>query len=1700
MSDARVNEAVDKEVKLVMSQDTALMTEREWNKASASILNAHYTEEGICHGLWDIARKAGFKGGNVLEPAVGAAGRILGAMPPDLRAVSKTEAVEIDELSARMAALLYPQTKVHACGFEEAIIAPGKFDLVITNVPFGKQGPGVQDGAVEFNLHNYFIAESMKKLKPGGIAILITSAYTLEANDDQREALAKVAELHGAVRLPSDAFKGNAGTEVTTDILLLRKPDGSMRSTAEGFSQLTAIKLTEGNEFRAESGKVVDTTLINEYYGRHPEMVLGEHSLNGKLYGGGHEGGQYAVLSPKGAEPIVKRLEGAIELLPSDVLSDTSAVEQPQETDSAEAMLMASIDERPGMLVARGEHGRDFYIVQPNRELIKPAWLLSEDLPKGFRTRKDVLQMAGNFVGLRDALNHVVAADLNPVTTDEDSNQARGTLAQRYRHFVKTHGSLFLVTKQLRGIAPQDSTMGSVLSLESAKEAAAVPGKRRQYDITPASIIYKRTLFPPSAVAKADTVEQGVFVCLNQLGTVDPAYIAEMLGRDDVESVTEEILKQGLAYRDHEAPAKLVVRSQYLSGDVLTKAREARRAAMSDPRLEASAAALEAAAPARKPFERINVQFGATWVPGHIYASFVEAALNVGVKAPYYDQRGGQWFWPGVRDSASHSATAQARIGTPRLPWNEVLMDALTQTPRKIFDSQGPDEPKIFNPEATAAVRARVEVVNLAWGRWIAKREDVKKGLTDEFNSRFNRVVGTSAKGDYLTFPGIATGPGALVPRFYQKNAVARFLEKPAGVVAHGTGYGKTLTGILIAHESKRLGSARKPLMVCDSANYAQFVEAYRRVYPQDRILVADDVNFSPTERENFKAQACYGEYDCILMSRTQFGKIPVSSATLETWAGNEIADLRYALEMASMAEDKRSQRKLENALAKKQAELAVFKEKKKTESDQGLTWEELGVDLVLVDECHRHKKTGFSSAFGHIKGIDTGVSTRGRDLLMKVRFIQDRRDGKGAIGLSGTPCTNTMAEFWNMNRLFDPRALTDFSLEYFDNFKTALCQTETRLEMNEANGKFRYVERLSRFTNATVLSQFVRTGADLQMDPTQLGLILPRHESGQVEFAIAPITDPVLEQMDRLAAIYAKYEALSGQSKKEMSWVPLTLMSMGMAASIDPRLVDAAAQDDPESLVNQCVGNVARIYRTTAAERKTQVIFLDRYRTMNTSVLAKLETKPLSQVTIELDDTEEAEAVDPDDADAGAEAKREAAADAEADVKIGTKFNLYHDIRDKLIATGVKPEEIAIIGEAKNSDERMAIFNQVNAGTIRVVLGSSDKLGIGANFQERLYASHNFDPPRNMTPDQQEQRDGRIVRSGNTNEAVRVILYGMQDTCTVAIWNRIQTKRRFIRQGLMGDADELEDVGDVRLDEFKAALVADKRELKVADLKGRIRDERMAIDVGEQRVRDLMSRVRNIEGSIGYYVDREGPRTRTTLEYLAANVAPFEKVRVNLSGLASNCPTEEVKKWFTAREAEKKPLILEGSMDGVAKELGGLVDALKESELTPGHDRLLLGTVDINSLRVGLVYAKVTFKSSGRESESLLASIDNPVIEGDKLLDYVRFGTADALLRNAAAIPTCLKERMVATEARVAELRKDQVAVETELASLPKADQAQLEALKAELATVEKDMLDHPYIRGAERRKSLPPVVEESAVPIPSAAVRTSAAGVGRN
>lgn len=2067
-----------------------LLSPDEWEAAAASTLNAHYTDEAICHELWAIARRAGFAGGRVREPGCGV-GRIIGAMPADLREKSSVVAIEQDSISAEISKHLFPQAEIqHGDYTDDTFVRPNSVDLVVANVPFSDTPPANQHGDVEMNLHNFFISRALDELKPGGLAVVITSASTLENNQSQRSALADKGELLGAIRLPNDAFAASANTEVVTDILLLRKPDLANRVETQDWRFKLPVDLPKEGRYMPKykydpEKDEIRVAEVNEYFVNHPEMVLGYHSMKGKMYGGGGEEGQYTVESPQRAAPVVERLREAIAQLPERVPNSSLRRDDPvaEMGEEQTEKLMALADETTDSLV---ERNGVIYAVSEDRELVSPPWRQKGDgavaLPKGL-TADEADEMAKAYAKLRGAMKRVIATDLSPIASEQESEAARLALRTEYERFTAEHGQLN-TTKNLLPILGGDPDFGSVLALEDVREVKVEGTNRRQKVVAPAAMLTRRTLVPAIVPTHAASVAEAINISLAQRGVVDVKYVADLLGKEDIPGVENAIEQSDLAFRNPES-GMYESKAQYLSGPVRSKLDVAKRAAEQDARYQRNVAALTAVNPPDVPFEQINVPMGATWVPTALYEEFANEVLEQhGVHIRYYPVLSKFEVVGLYPNQVSRSAW-----GTKEMDGTIIFEHALAQKHIRILkearDENGRivrkengDAVMVFDEKASAKANERAEAMRARWKTYIRDNPQRQKRVSDEFNRRFTGHVVPQYDGSYLSFPGMATGPGALVPRDHQRSGVARMLQEMQGLLAHGVGAGKTLEGIAIAFEAKRMKLANKPMIVCDNANYAQFVEAYRKIYPGARLLASDETSMTPRNRERFKARIATGEFDTVLMARSHFERIPVSLQTQQRYIAQEIAELREAVEQAKMREKQEGRlagrggavRQIQKRIEKAKERLKGVTERIKERGDDGLTWEQLGVDFAIVDECfpwetyvltefgllpiglivdlrlavrvlsvdtktgkpawkqvvnwhrmplvkklvrvhhedgsfvctedhkiwthhgyvkagqlragdklvacagettkrvleetaprvppmrsddqwvrnkillpelllrqcahstsvaseaargaqmsrlrgdvcfdaargtgaggevllttmqcreqtrceaddphrvclvrqdvreavpaadatllrnellcevahatashhgaaseagtvsgiastirqmapycetanertesvvgdrgsreiigggekaarsvvhrqtrrernfdgtpidavpsarlangssgrhsacegyvpefaallprgrwerekayrnrggwadapvaqvevsgsekggcaksprvvrvevyerasdagfgfsdspsdfvydievednhnffaegvlvsncHREKKIGLQTSHTNIKGIDTNASQRGRMMMMKLRHIQDKRDGKGGIGMTGTPVTNTMAEAWTQTKLFAPSVLEQFNVEHFDDFKSAFTTTVLAMEMNEANGKWRTVERLAKFINGIPLIQMVRTGMDVQMDLAGLNLSLPKIKTGGMQVRTTPLSDTVADKMDELAELYEKYE--KSNDKAELSWVPLVLMQMGLAASIDPRLIDPNAPDDPDSLANCVAKEVAERYHATKAKKSTQVVFLDRYGSMDTSILRKLKADGADSVQLIVDDDDDLSRLDIEEegeaevAESESAAKRTKASNAAepAPVKDAPRFNLYKDLRAKLVKLGIPENEIAIIQDAKTPADRAAMLERVNEGAIRVIFGSSDKLGIGSNFQRKLLAAHHFDPPRFMTPDQLDQRNGRIWRQGNENEEIEQIAYGMEDTVTPATIHRLGRKQAFTRQVLAGKGVgmEFEDTGEIRLEDMKAALIRDKRQFRRAELLAEIRDEKMKAEIIGDRSRHV-----------------HGMRART-LEMIAdyeAKVIPDAKNLAAHFAQTVVAPNDNTTEWSYVWAGKA----VKGPPKEIMKSLTTLVDQWKEVELKATEQERTLGTIAVNGLPMRIFKQDGSIIDNGESR--LMVAIHNPLKPSETLDAPRRFGSSEMLYKLCQT--HC--ERVAAKGAEgtraVEGLRAEVVRIDSEIAKLESFDPARLDQLQKELEALEADMLKNPYKRGQNRR-----------------------------
>jgi N12 class adenine-specific DNA methylase len=1621
-----------------------VMTEEEWEAASRSSLNSHYTPAEMCHQLWALAQRVGFRGGKVFEPGCGV-GNFMGAMPEAVREGSFVSGVELDSLSARLAAKIYPQNQIELSGIEESMsVGDNTQDLVIGNVPFSDTAPARQREAVKLNLHNLSISTSIDKLRPGGVAILVTSHSTLDHNDTQRQVLAAKSELVAAIRLPNNAFARNASTEVVTDILVLRKPSGIGVSN-EPWQVVEPIEV-EASEAADNGNRLVN---INEYFCRHPDMMLGKPSLQGKMHGS-HPKGQFTVKSQAGAV-LSEELTEAFSRIPENVLvpvNEMRSVEEYLPRAITSLDIGSFVDEEVEQ--ADGTRRRGIYVIaarsEGSREKVyePPSWRKADVTALRGATAGDLDEMAVQFIRIRQGFEDLLEHDLSVDGEEERSAALREQLRSQYDLFVLRYGALNTNTL-LKRYFREDPAFGSLMALETSRLEKGENGAKRVV-CAPAAIFTERTVFPVLPPSKTESIEDAIYVSLAFTGAIDLPYIAVLTGQagSEPELVKRHTLATGLVFENPETGI-LERREQYLSGNIFEKLAAAEARVEATPQYEANVKALRSVLPARVPFDMITTDCGAPWVGEGIVAAFLSditgSSRNQRNKVLYVDALR-KWVMPD--DSRWYvSRDCEANYQTARVSALDVIKAAINDTRLTVKDKI--EERYYVNQRETDAANHRVALVKEKWADWVRATPERQQEIETRYNDTFNRVVTPSYNGDHLKFPGLANGTGALVPRPHQRAAIARFLSEQSGVIAHNVGFGKTLTSIITAKESKRVGIARKPMIVCFNANYADFVATIRRSYPGANILVTEDHHMQEKNRHAFLSRVATGAWDAVVIAQSQFDRIPVHPETEAKYLRARVMELRAAKEALDGAEfDRVTVRSIEKSLEKAEARLKDDLDRvRETVDKTTMYFESLGVDLLIVDEAHEYKNVPLTTSYRNVKGLNQTPSDRAKRMLMKCDFIQSMRGGKGILFLTGTPIKNQVVEAYNMIKLTSPNTLRDFGIRHVDDFIRVFCRREVGLELDEANGKWREVERLKKYHNGAELIRMIRTAFDVQMDASKVQVNVPVVNGDKPELVKVPLSDSVADILEKLSDCYAAYE--ESDNKRELSWVPITLMQFGVAASIDPRLVDSRAIDEPNSLVNQLVRNAKKIYDQTSEKRSVQTIFCDRYRTMDTSILETLTSKGLkaAQASMEIED---AEAI-------GKEKPSEEEEDpADKQAAVGT-FNLYHDIRAKLIGLGVPPQEIAIVNEAKSAADRQKIFDEANEGQVRFVIGSRQKQGVGANYQRKLLVAHHLDPARDMTPASMVQANGRIVRQGNENEVVLLKYYGMQDTMTPGIFHRLQTKEHFIAQVLSGTGvgTEFDEAGTLNLEEMRNGLISDKRALIHTDLKLAIKEQKARNHLLFDRSRQVASEIRSLESDIAVIREQRLVKAQELAGWCLENMQVLDAYD----------PERLIAYSYPSGESGEKPL------KAIERDLRDMIAEWRRREIPPGKDSIDLGDMMLNRLPMKI---QKRYAYLGGKDVLLTADQRNPLT--GQTLKQSKFLTPDALckavrtrydemINEPAALGIGIKER----ETSLRRLMEEQERLE-------QPDYAMVKDLETRLAALEADMRDNPYQRRGSRRR----------------------------
>jgi RNA polymerase sigma factor (sigma-70 family) len=1338
----------------------SLLTDQEYRTAKRSTINAHYTSPEIIGAMWDMAERMGFKGGNVLEPGAGI-GHFFGLMPETIADRSKMFGVELDSYTAKILKALYPEADIQNTGFQTADIADNSIDLAVSNVPFANvpvvdKSLEAMGGPVE-NLHDYFFGKSLTKLKPGGIQIFITSAFTMDkGNPEIRKWLSERADLVAAYRLPNDAFKANAGTDVVTDIIVLRKKDGKHFPQTQDWTALGDTTTQKGEPIR-----------VNQYFASHPQNILGLLDNDGSMFAGREGDKKEMTVHSDPSRPAKIALQQALADLPQDIIGADSVPSDAR--THLTAVKMGNIVNRDGKYYFQGQD-------TPDPDLNDP---------------KNAGRVV-RFLDVRDALNRQYDLELSEDATEEEIEANRSELNSAYDRFKAQFANFHDRKNKALFIDDPDyfRLMGAEIEANRDKGAAASilelakrAASKREY--VKADIFTKRVLEPRSEPKTAGSVEDAFGISLGWRGRVDTGFISELTGQTP-EQIERALIEREIAVRDPET-GQILSREQYLSGNVRKKLEVAKA---SGPDYARNVALLEPVQPREVGIEEVRFKIGATWIPPQTYSDFLKSIGISGVNISYLTGKdgGGADRWEVDDKKSRRNGVAYKDFQTDDIGVLEIMDNLLNF--RKITITGKDKDGKIYtNDAATAQARETAKKLNAKFIEWAKTNEDIGPELAKVYNREVNSYAQRTYDGQFLTFPW-ANKDFDIYPD--KKNTIWRAIQEGYGLMAHGVGGGKTIIGSAIALEMRRLGMARKPMIVVHNATLEGFAKELAGMAPTARVLVGRKDELQGDKRREFLMRIAAGDWDAVVIAHSTFGMIEddpqLEMDTMQNLVDEMMESLKESgFDSVQDAKDTRQKSPTVKNLVKQieRLEAGIAKASNRKVDEGLLNFQQLGVDALVVDEVHQFKKMPFSTKL-EAKGIDGSFSKRGYALLMRARAIQAKMGGKNVFTMTGTPVTNTLGEIWNMIRLVAPNLLKDYNIEYFDQFVSKFAEVETVSEMGPT-GDFKSVDRLSKVVNLPEWATLLRMAADVKLGDDLIVKNRPGIKGGKPELVAVQRSAGVSKWVDYVRSVLDEFSKLEGKELAEnprLTAIPVQAYMASRAAAIDIRLVEPRAKDEPDSKVNVMLDRLMGIYEKTTPYKGSQVIFADSFNQQKITLFDALI--PNSNLDIDLDPEKEPDAT----------------------------FNLYEDIRSKLIARGVPADEIAVITDSKwsNDQRKQALFEMVNEGKVRIIIGSTQRLGTGVNMQKRMAAAHHLDVP--WTPAELEQRDGRVFRQGNIHGEmgvdIELIRYGMKDTLDAALWQKLETKQRFITLSLSGKivGRELEELDEIMtLAEQRAVL-----------------------------------------------------------------------------------------------------------------------------------------------------------------------------------------------------------------------------------------------------------------------------------------------------
>lgn len=1302
-----------------------LLTPEEYASARGSTLNAHFTSPTVIEGMYQALEQMGVHPDTVLEPAMGV-GNFFGLMPESMQNATLM-GVELDSITGRLAKQLYPQANITVDGFERVNLPDNSIDLAVGNVPFGSYKlADPRYDKQNLLIHDYFFVKTLDKVRPGGIVAFITSKGTLDKQDSTvREYLAQRADLLGAVRLPNNAFSRNAGTDVTTDILFLQKRAQPPEQVPDWV----------------HLGQTADGIPINRYFETHPDMVLGTMAWDKSMYGNEWE----TTCAPIPGIELADQLSEALsKLSPPDqqLLSQKGAVEV---QELLERMETADVEARN---FSYTEVGGKLYFVEDGERIPVEVPATTEKRIRGM-------------IGLRGVTRNLIELQLYG-GTDEEIRTAQEKLGKAYDAYTAEYG-LLNSTGNKRAFE-QDSSYCLLCSLEILDEDGNLERK--------ADMFTKRTINQQVTIDHVDTASEALAVSIGERARVDLDYMASLLGTPgETDSIIRDL--KGVIYKNPEAGGGPLngweTADEYLSGNVRKKLAAARAAAENDPIFAENVAALEQAQPKDLSAAEIDVRIGVTWIDPQYYTQFVHELL----KPPFYLKKDiqvryspatGEWNVSGKSRDSLNNSLAYVTYGTKRRNAYAIIEDSLNLRDTRIYDTvHNPDgtTSRVFNAKETMLAQQKQEQIREAFKDWIWKDPARRADLCQKYNELYNAIRPRSYNGEHIRFSGMNP---EISLRPHQRNAVARMLYGGNSLLAHCVGAGKTFEIVAAAMESKRLGLAKKSLVVVPNHLTEQWGADFLRLYPGANVLVATKKDFEPANRKKFCSRIATGDYDAVVIGHSQFEKIPLSPERQKAILQEQIDQVIDGIQEAKAQDGERyTIKQLEKS--RKNLETRMKKLNDQSRKDDVITFEELGVDKLFVDEAHGFKNLFLATKMRNVAGIGQSEAQKSSDMFAKCRYLDEITGGRGVVFATGTPVSNSMVELYTMMRYLQYDLLKSSGLEHFDSWAANFGETITALEMAPEGTGFRSKTRFAKFFNLPELMAMWREAADIQT-ADMLRLPVPAAEK------ITEVTTPSDFQRDLVADLGERAEAVRNREVEPREDNMLKITSDGRKLALDQRLSDPTLPDDPESKVNACVRNVLQVWQDTEEIKGTQLVFCD------------LSTP-----------------------------------------KGDGSFNVYDDMKQKMMAQGVPPEEIAFIHDAKTEVQKAELFAKVRKGQVRVLLGSTTKMGAGTNVQTRLTALHHLDCP--WRPADIEQREGRILRQGNMNQTVKIYKYVTENTFDAYNWSILENKQKFIGQLMSGKnpSRSCEDVDEAALSyaEVKALASGDPRIIEMTDLDSQV-------------------------------------------------------------------------------------------------------------------------------------------------------------------------------------------------------------------------------------------------------------------------------------